>query len=210
MLRQVKKSGARLCFFMLPMMNQEHDKKVCCLGLTSLIALPAAKIPADALDRIFKATLELLVAYKDQVAEAKKQNEEAADDMDGFDADEEDDDEVDSDKEMGLDDEDGDEVSSLQLQKLAAEARGFQPADDDDSDDDFSDDELHSPIDEVDPFIFFVETVQGLQASDPARFQNLMHTLDFSYQALASGIAQHAEQRKNEIEKEKSEKANAQ
>jgi hypothetical protein len=47
---------------------REHDKKVCCLGLTSLIALPAAKIPADALDRIFKATLELLVAYKDQVA----------------------------------------------------------------------------------------------------------------------------------------------
>ncbi|XP_066331549.1 importin beta-like SAD2 [Miscanthus floridulus] len=206
MLQQVKKSGARVNF------KREHDKKVCCLGLTSLIALPADKIPAEALDRIFKATLELLVAYKDQVAEAKKQNEEGADDMDGFDADEEDDDEVDSDKEMGLDDEEGDEVSSLQLQKLAAEARGFQPADeDDDSDDDFSDDEeLHSPIDEVDPFIFFVETVQGLQASDPARFQNLMQTLDFSYQALASGIAQHAKERKTEIEREKSEKANAQ
>jgi hypothetical protein len=56
-----------------------------------------------------------------EYTEAKKQNEEGADDMDGFDADEEDDDEVDSDKEMGLDDEDGDEVSSLQLQKLAAE-----------------------------------------------------------------------------------------
>jgi hypothetical protein len=43
------------------------------------------------------------------------------------------------------------------------QARGFQPADeDDDSDDDFSDDEeLQSPIDEVDPFIFFVETIQG-------------------------------------------------
>lgn len=53
--------------------------------------------------------------------ENKKQNEDDADDMDGFDADEEDDEEVDSDKEMGLDDEDGDEVSSLQLQKLAAE-----------------------------------------------------------------------------------------
>jgi len=132
--------------------------------------------------------------------------------MDGFDADEEDDEEVDSDKEMGLDDEDGDEVSSLELQKLAAEARGFLPADeDDDSDDGFSDDEeLQSPIDEVDPFIFFVETVQGLQASDPARFQNLMQTLDFRYQALASGIAQHAEERKVEIEKEKLEKANAQ
>jgi hypothetical protein len=43
------------------------------------------------------------------------------------------------------------------------QARGFQPADEyDDSDDDFSDDEeLQSPIDEVDPFILFVETVQG-------------------------------------------------
>ncbi|KAL6634387.1 hypothetical protein ACP70R_027058 [Stipagrostis hirtigluma subsp. patula] len=206
MLQQVKKSGARANF------KREHDKKVCCLGLTSLIGLPADKIPAEALDRIFKATLELLVAYKDQVAESKKQNEADADDMDGFDADEEDDEDVDSDKDMGLDDEDGDEVSSLHLQKLAAEARGFQPADeDDDSDDDFSDDEeLQSPIDEVDPFIFFVETIQGLQASDPVRFQNLMQTLDFRYQALASGIAQHAEERKVEIEKEKLEKANAQ
>ncbi|GJM85010.1 hypothetical protein PR202_ga00737 [Eleusine coracana subsp. coracana] len=199
MLQQVKKSGVRANF------KREHDKKVCCLGLTSLIRLPADQIPADALDRIFKATLELLVAYKDQVAESKKRNEESGDDMDGFDADEEDDEEVDSDKEMGLDDEDGDEASSLHLQKLAAEARDFQPADeDDDSDDDFSDDEeLTSPIDEVDPFIFFVETVQGLQASDPARFQNLMQTLDFRYQALANGIAQHAEERKVEIAKKK-------
>ena len=45
--------------------------------------------------------------------------------MDGFDADEEDDEGVDSDKEMGLDDEDGDEVSSLELQKLAAEVCFF-------------------------------------------------------------------------------------
>jgi hypothetical protein len=91
MLQQVKKSGARanfkryacLCFkdlfcrlhityykrrFMYYFTCREHDKKVCCLGLTSLIGLPADKIPADALDRIFKATLDLLVAYKDQVA----------------------------------------------------------------------------------------------------------------------------------------------
>uniref|UniRef100_A0ACD5Z4B3 Uncharacterized protein n=1 Tax=Avena sativa TaxID=4498 RepID=A0ACD5Z4B3_AVESA len=203
MLEQVKKSGMRANF------RREHDKKVCCLGLTSLIGLPA-----EALVRIFKATLELLAAYQDQVAESKKQNDDAGDDMDGFYADEgdDDDDEVESDKEMGLDDEDGDEVNSLHLQKLAAEARGFQPADeDDDSDDDFSDDEeLQSPIDEVDPFILFVECVKGLKESDPSRFQNLMHTLDFRYQALANGIAQHAEKRIVEIQKKKLEKANAQ
>ncbi|EEC73155.1 hypothetical protein OsI_07188 [Oryza sativa Indica Group] len=207
MLEQVKKSGVRANF------KREHDKKVCCLGLTSLISLPADHIPGEALNRIFKATLDLLVAYKEQVAESKKQDDADGDDMDGFDADEdEDDDEVESDKEMGLDEEDADEVNSLHLQKLAAEARGFQPADEyDESDDDFSDDEeLQSPIDEVDPFILFVETVQGLQASDPIRFQSLMQTLDFRYQALASGIAQHAEERRVEIEKEKLEKANAQ
>ncbi|KAF0929515.1 hypothetical protein E2562_021766 [Oryza meyeriana var. granulata] len=208
MLEQVKKSGVRANF------KREHDKKVCCLGLTSLISLPADHIPGEALNRIFKATLDLLVAYKEQVEESKKQEDADGDDMDGFDADadEDEDDEVESDKEMGLDDEDTDEVNSLHLQKLAAEARGFQPTDeyDDSDDDDFSDEELQSPIDEVDPFILFVETVQGLQASDPTRFQNLMQTLDFSYQALARGIAQHAEERRVEIEKEKLEKANAQ
>uniref|UniRef100_A0ACD5ZLZ6 Uncharacterized protein n=1 Tax=Avena sativa TaxID=4498 RepID=A0ACD5ZLZ6_AVESA len=116
MLQEVKKSGMRANF------KREHDKKVCCLGLTSLIGLPAYHIPAEALVRIFKATLELLAAYQDQVAESKKQNDDAGDDMDGFDAadDNDDDEEVESDKEMGLD-EDGDEVNSLHLQKLAAE-----------------------------------------------------------------------------------------
>ncbi|WVZ84840.1 hypothetical protein U9M48_031827 [Paspalum notatum var. saurae] len=193
MLEQVKRSGQRANF------KREYAKKVCCLGLTSLIGLPASHIPGEALERIFKSTLELLVAYKDQVAESKRQNEAAADDLDGFDADEEDE-EVESDREMGLDDEDADAV------------RGFHREDsEDDSDDEFSDDEeLQTPIDEVDPFIFFVDTIQALQASDPGRFQSLMQTMDFHYQALASGVAQHAEERKIEIAKEKLEKANAQ
>jgi hypothetical protein len=53
----------------------------------------------------------------------------------------------------------------------------------------------------------FLLPATGLQVSDPARFQNLIQTLDFRYQALASGIAQHAEERKVEIEKDKLEKA---
>lgn len=44
------------------------------------------------------------------------------------------------------------------------QAKGFQSYDEDDeTDDDYSDDDdAQSPIDEVDPFIFFVETVQGI------------------------------------------------
>ena len=47
----------------------------------------------------------------------------------------------------------------------------------------------------------------ALQASDPLRFQNLTQTLDFHYQALANGVAQHAELRRADIEKERMEKA---
>lgn len=39
------------------------------------------------------------------------------------------------------------------------------------------------------------------------RFQSLTQSLEFQYQALAHGVAQHAEQRRVEIEKEKLEKA---
>ncbi|XP_023881797.2 importin beta-like SAD2 isoform X2 [Quercus suber] len=208
MLQQVKKSGVRANF------KREHDKKVCCLGLTSLLLLPADQLPAEALGRVFKAALDLLVAYKDQVAEAAKEEEAEDDDdgMDGFQTDDEDDDGEGSDKEMGVDTEDGDEADSIRLQKLAEQAKAFRPndSDDDDSDDDYSDDEeLQSPIDEVDPFIFFVDSIKALQASDPLRFQNLTQTLDFHYQALANGVAQHAEQRRVEIEKERMEKAAA-
>lgn len=47
---------------------REHDKKVCCLGLTSLLSLPADQLPVEALGRVFRVTLELLAAYKEQVA----------------------------------------------------------------------------------------------------------------------------------------------
>ncbi|KAM1217150.1 hypothetical protein ACFX2I_013357 [Malus domestica] len=207
MLQQVKKSGVRANF------KREHDKKVCCLGLTSLMTLPAEQLPGEALGRVFRAALDLLVAYKEQVAEAAKEEEpEDDDEMDGFQTDDDDEYGDGSDKEMGLDTEDGDEADSVKLQKLAAQSKSFRPSDeyDSDSDDDFSDDEeLQSPIDDVDPFIYFVDAVKGMQASDQLRFQSLMQTLDFHYQALANGVAQHAEQRRAEIEKEKMVKAAA-
>ncbi|PKA48609.1 hypothetical protein AXF42_Ash020482 [Apostasia shenzhenica] len=201
MLQEVKKNGSKANF------RREYEKKVCCLGLISLLALAENQLPAEALGRVFYAALELLVAFKDQVAESNKEDD-LEDDMDGFQSDEdEDEDEMRDDVD---EDDDGDEVDSRKLQKFAAQARGLQPEDEDDndSDDDYSDDdEMQSPIDAVDPFLFFVETMKGLQASNPARFQNLMQTMDFSHQAMANGIAQYAEQRKGEIEKDRIEKA---
>lgn len=62
MLQQTKKNGVRVYF------KRINDKKICCLGLTSLLSLSANQLPGEALERFFKATLDLLVAYKDQVA----------------------------------------------------------------------------------------------------------------------------------------------
>jgi hypothetical protein len=48
---------------------REHDKKVCILGLASLLAVPSAAMPAEVrtgLDQVFRALLKLLVAYKEQ------------------------------------------------------------------------------------------------------------------------------------------------
>ncbi|KAM1049961.1 hypothetical protein TB2_031293 [Malus domestica] len=103
-------------------------------------------------------------------------------------------------------------IGPLCMQFNDALSKSFRPSDeyDSDSDDDFSDDEeLQSPIDDVDPFILFVDAVKAMQASDPLRVHSLMQTPDFQYQALANGVAQHAEQRRAEIEKEKMEKAAA-
>ncbi|KAJ6956785.1 hypothetical protein NC652_007754 [Populus alba x Populus x berolinensis] len=158
-----------------------------------------------------RATLDLLVQYKDQLAEAAKEEEaEDLDEMDGFQTDDEDDD-AESDKEMGVDAEDGDEAESIKLQKLAAQAKSFRPHDVQTTMTQMMTivtmKSCNPPIDEVDPFIFFVDTIKAMQASDPLRFQNLTQTLDFHFQALANGVAEHAEQRRVVIEKEKLEKA---
>lgn len=49
----------------------------------------------------------------------------------------------------------------------------------------------------------------GMSSTDPARFQALSGSLDFQHQAMAHGLAQHAEERRKEIENEALEKAAA-
>ncbi|CAN8254239.1 unnamed protein product [Cochlearia groenlandica] len=201
MLQEKKKSGERANF------KGEHDKKVCILGLTSLLSLPAGQLPGEVLPHIFKALLELLAAYKDQLAEAAKEEEEEDDDDD-------DDDGMDDEFQTDDEDDDGDdqnpdETDVSTLRKLAAQAKDFRSYSDDDdfSDDDYSDDEeLDSPLDEVDPFILFMDAITAMQASDSLRFQSLTQTLDPHYEGLANNIAQHTEQRRAEILKENLEK----
>lgn len=66
----------------------------------------------------------------------------------------------------------------------------------DDSDDweegDDDEEAVGTPLDDMDPFISFVEVLAGMQNSMPARYNALMTTADANVTAALPGISQHA------------------
>jgi hypothetical protein len=105
---------------------REHDKKVCILGLASLLLVPTEAMPHElqsGLNEVFKAVLKLLVAYKEQRTEASKgleDGENEDEDLDGWGSGDDDD----WDKEIADDEDEGDEAADSQkLQRLAAHVR---------------------------------------------------------------------------------------
>lgn len=59
----------------------------------------------------------------------------------------------------------------------------------------------------MDPWIFFADTMQMLGVADPAKMGAIQGGLDFKGQALALGLTQFAQQRREEIAKEAAEAA---
>lgn len=193
--------------------KREHDKKVCCLGLLSLFSAPSHLLPQEiqaGYGQIAATLVTLLTDLKTQIAERKEM--EADDDGRGWPSGWSDDD--DFDEELGEDGDEGDEPVELdeaQLQKLAQKAKMVNPFSgqsygaDSDSEDDgmLTDDEnVTSPLDDVDPFISFSEMMQATAVSDAGKFQALNSGLD---QAAAQMLMQHADVRRTEIVTEKQE-----
>ncbi|XP_057436510.1 importin beta-like SAD2 isoform X2 [Lotus japonicus] len=194
LLSQVQKNGSRANF------RKKHERKVCCLGLTSLLTVPADQLQELALGDMLCATLDALHVYKDQINGTLRDKKyyEDEDGGDGLYA---------SDDEMyyGFPN-DGYQANAITLGKCFARAtKPFNPHGGGDSGDEYSDDdeELQSPVQEVNPLVFFVDTLKAMQSLDPSGFKNLHQTLDPVYQHIARNIARSAE----EIENEKLEKA---
>ncbi|GLC37117.1 hypothetical protein PLESTB_000981600 [Pleodorina starrii] len=184
----VKKSGKPKHF------RRMHDKKVCVLGLVAMLAVPEEAMPAEikaGLPQVQAGIMRLLLALKDQQAEA----EEAAQRGDDDDEDDDEEDE-DGDAEIGDDDDEDDEELTKALRKGARDL--LEDGSEDFSDDEFTDDEeVRTPIDPVDPFVFFADALSGLQQHMPARHQQLMAACDAGTQAALGAMMVYAAEMRN-------------
>ncbi|DBB04276.1 hypothetical protein WJX77_005934 [Trebouxia sp. C0004] len=196
-------SWAKMIFASKPGGSPQHfgrmyDKKVNLLGLISLVALPQESTPPqlqNAWPQLMAGTMRLLTTLKEQ--------QDANAHLNGTGSDGDGDSEVaesgpDDDNE--LDDEEDEELDDDYMQQLAKEARrlkGERHADEESSEDEWSDEEdTDTPIDSIDPFIVFADTVRQLQAAGSPRFQALTQNMDGATQAALQGMIQYADSTK--------------
>ncbi len=90
------------------------------------------------------------------------------------------------------------------VKSLRRKARGLfgleggEDEEDDDSDDEFTDDEeAQSPLDSLDPYVVFADTLAGLHTAAPARHAALMAGCDAGVQQALAGMAAYAEQQRH-------------
>eukprot|EP00898_Chlorokybus_atmophyticus_P004844 jgi/Chlat1/5360/Chrsp35S05283 len=190
--------------------KREHDKKVCSLGLTSVMMLPVETLPVEVqqgLPELMKAVLKLLADLKVQMAESQKAKEEE-DAENGADEEEDDDDDFEPEDNENENDDEVEDIGPIKSKHLR-----FLDEDEaeSDSDSDFTDDEEFStPLDDLDAFIFFSDTMKVVSTQDPNKTQALTRGLDFSHQAMLNGLLQHAEVRRQEIAVQKAKEASKQ
>jgi hypothetical protein len=131
-----------------------------------------------------------------------------------------DDDDFGGDEDLGEDDEDDEEpvLDPTELAAMAKRAQSVNPFrrrggddEDDDDDEDFDDgmltddENFTSPIDDIDPFTLFAETVTVVQSADAGRFQALAGGLDAGGQQTMQELVAYAGIRREELAKEKAE-----
>lgn len=176
-----KKSGKPKHF------RRMHDKKLCVLGLTSLLSVPDDQLPPEiraGMPQLLAGVIRLLVALKEQQEEAEKEAK--------FDSDEEEAEE-DGEEDGDEDDDEEDDEEMAKILRKGAKALLDGEDDDEDSDDEFTDDEeVHTPLDPIDPFVAVADALSGLQQHMPARHAQLLGSCDPNVAAAIQGMVAYA------------------
>ncbi|XP_070563950.1 importin-7-like [Ptychodera flava] len=167
-----------------------HDRKICALGLCTLMSLPSRPESVNNFASQFLPALIMIFKGLNRAYESRAQAEEE-------DSDEEDDDEDEDYEEVLESDEDEiDETSQEYLDMLAKRSGGKMNADDDDEEgyEETALESYNTILDDdncpIDEYMIFKEVLQGLQVQDPSW-----------YNALTSGITQEQQSEIQEIVK---------
>lgn len=178
-----------------------YDKKLSCIGLSALLPLHEAALPAgvqQALPQIFQTIVKLLKRLKEQ-EDAAEQAEESGDEGLAGSQQAEDGDDV-SDEDVDPVDEDAEYLEMLSKRAARmARAQGAEGEDDSDAiifDDWTDDEEVESALDDIDAFDWLVTTLNTVQQGAPERFQGLMASLDEGAKGALQEIVQFAHIRK--------------
>ncbi|KAK3265266.1 hypothetical protein CYMTET_26037, partial [Cymbomonas tetramitiformis] len=178
--------------------SRAPEKKICAMGLTSLLQLPAEALPLDlqaGMTQVLSGAMTLLVDLK-KVEDAEKEERDGDDDdeeaeEDG-DADEEDDDDLDDETAIP------EALANMKAKELHFPGAGGRFGNDSDDDDWDEYDDAESAIDAIDPYIGFCETITSIQHNDPARFQVLTAGFEIQQQSVYHSLLQLAEQKRQE------------
>ncbi|KAK9824621.1 hypothetical protein WJX72_011782 [[Myrmecia] bisecta] len=179
-----------------------YDMKVNLLGLAAIMAVPDEALPkelAGGLSQLMAGTIKLLLALKEQQEQEERDGSSGSEDgsdqaFEGVSGDD-----------GELDDDQDEEVDDAYLRRLAREAavlKGERHADEaEESEEEWTDEEdVATPIDAIDPFVTFAETLTLVQMRQPHRFQALTAGLDANTQAAVQGMMQYAEQQRAKLQ----------
>ncbi|KAK2079907.1 hypothetical protein QBZ16_002302 [Prototheca wickerhamii] len=167
------------------------------LGLAAVLALPEGAAPAEVAagaPQLVRAAVRLLVAIKGQEERLEARAAAAREDED-----------FDPARHAPADaaarppeEEESDEDEDRLRRRLGED---WSDDEDDEGSDWWSDEEeaeIQSPIDAVDPFVFFADAMGALGAASPARLQAVMGALEPALQAAVQGMSAYAAQLKLE------------
>jgi len=191
-------------FQMIPTLPRILDKKICILGLSTILALPFDSLPP----LVKQGYLQLIKAAIQVNKDLYKQREEQAKDEDASDEDDVlgatiEDAEIDENEEAVEEEQ--------QLQQLTeAVQKAYQDYEqEDDFGADFDDDEelededdYTTPIDDIDELVLFTDAMKAV-ATNAALYQSVMGQLDPQSQVDLKDIFEWAEKRKVELANEK-------
>ncbi|KAJ3711727.1 armadillo-type protein [Lentinula raphanica] len=179
-----------------------HDKKLSIVTLTTLMEMDPASIPEplrEGWPGIVAGALKLFKAFPKAVADRKALEEAMQDD--------DDDDDLEDDKILNLDGDDEDvwDEDSAYLEMLASEGARLRAKSeklaagedaDDDSDDETIEEELGyiSPLDDVNPYTVFKQSLTAFQMRNPAGYQAATTALNVEEQTLLMEVMRIADE----------------